>query len=107
MSSEWKNISEESWKKLEKIVEDEMLSTEEIRGSLEVTEKGRIRQSIQNCKHVLEHDPCLKGAICRNEMTCQIDIKKKSAMEEKRCSDDRYGYEQPVSLPGKKLRTDQ
>ena len=54
-----------------------MLSTEEIRGSLEVTEKGRIRQSIQNCKHVLEHDPCLKGAICRNEMTCQIDIKKK------------------------------
>lgn len=77
MSSEWKNISEESWKKLEKIVEDEMLSTEEIRGFLEVTEKGRIRQSIQNCKHVLEHDPCLKGAICRNEMTCQIDIKKK------------------------------
>ena len=32
LSSEWKNISEESWKKLEKIVEDEMLSTEEIRG---------------------------------------------------------------------------
>ena len=63
------NISEESLKKLEKIVEDEMLSTEEIRRSLEVTEKGRIRQSIQNCKHVLEHDPCLKGAICRNEMT--------------------------------------
>ena len=51
------DISEESWKKLEKIVEDEMLSTEEIRGSLEVTEKGRIRQSIQNCKHVLDHDP--------------------------------------------------
>ena len=78
MSSEWMNISEESLKKLEKIVEDEMLSTEEIRGSLEVTEKGRIRQSIQNCKHVLDHDPCLKGAICRNEMTCQIDITKKS-----------------------------
>ena len=42
-----------------------------------VTEKGRIRQSIQNCKYVLEHDPCLREAICRNEMTCQIDIKKK------------------------------
>ena len=41
LSSEWKNISEESWKKLEKIVEDEMLSTEEIRGSLEVTEKAQ------------------------------------------------------------------
>ena len=71
------NISEESLKKLEKIVEDEMLSTEEIRGYLEVTDKGKIRQSIQNCKYVLDHDPCLKGAICRNEMTCQIDIMKK------------------------------
>ena len=45
------NISEESLKKLEKIVEDEMLSTEEIRGSLEVTEKGRIRQSIQTVSY--------------------------------------------------------
>ena len=77
MSSEWKNISEESWKKLENIVEQEMLTPEEIRDNLEVTEKGRIRQSIQNCKYVLEHDPCLRGAVCRNEMTCQIDIKKK------------------------------
>ena len=75
MSSEWKNISEESWKKLENIVEQEMLTPKEIRDNLEVTEKGRIRQSIQNCKHVLEHDPCLRGAVCRNEMTCQIDIK--------------------------------
>ena len=77
MSSEWKNISEESWKKLENIVEQEMLTPEEIRDNLEVTEKGRIRQSIQNCKYVLEHDSCLRGAVCRNEMTCQIDIKKK------------------------------
>ena len=77
MSSEWKNISEESLKKLEHIVEQEMLTPEEIRDNLEVTEKGRIRQSIQNCKYVLEHDPCLRGAVCRNEMTSQIDIKKK------------------------------
>ena len=77
MSSEWKNISEESLKKLEHIVEQEMLTPEEIRDNLEVTEKGRIRQTIQNCKYVLEHDPCLREAICRNEMTCQIDIKKK------------------------------
>lgn len=77
MSSEWKNISEESWKKLENNVEQEMLTPEEIRDNLEVTEKGRIRQSIQNCKYVLEYDPCLRGAVCRNEMNCQIDIKKK------------------------------
>ena len=57
--------------------EQEMLTPEEIRDNLEVTEKGRIRQSIQNCKYVLEYDPCLRGAVCRNEMTCQIDIKKK------------------------------
>lgn len=57
------NISEESLKKLEKIVEDEMLSTEEIRESLDVTEKGRIRQSIQNCKYVLEHDPCFEPCL--------------------------------------------
>ena len=52
MSSEWKNISEESLKKLQHIVEQEMLTPEEIRDNLEVTEKGRIRQSIQNCKYV-------------------------------------------------------
>ena len=69
----FRSISEESWKKLENIVEQEMLTPEEIRDNLEVTEKGRIRQSIQNCKYVLEHDPCLRGAVCRNEMTCQID----------------------------------
>ena len=36
MSSEWKNISEESLKKLEHIVEQEMLTPEEIRDNLEV-----------------------------------------------------------------------
>ena len=62
---------------LEKIVETELLTVDDIRNRLDVTEKGKIRQSIQNCKYALEHDPCLKGAICRNEMTCQIDIMKK------------------------------
>lgn len=71
------NMSEESLQKLEQIVEAEMLTVSEIRERLSVTERGKIKQSIQNCKYVLEHDPCLKGAICRNEMTCQIDIMKK------------------------------
>ena len=104
MSSEWRNISEESWKKLEHIVEQEMLTPEEIRDNLEVTEKGRIRQSIQNCKYVLEHDSCLREAICRNEMTCQIDIKKKVPWKRPWCSDDGYRYEQPVTVSGKELR---
>ena len=64
-------------KKLENIEEQKMLRRGESRNNLEVTKKAGFRQSIQNCKYVLEHDPCLRGAVCRNEMTCQIDIKKK------------------------------
>ena len=77
MNRELQNMSEESLQNLEEIVETELLTVEDIRNRLDVTEKGKIRQSIQNCKYALEHDPCLKGAICRNEMTCQIDIMKK------------------------------
>ena len=77
MNRELQNMSEESLQNLEEIVETELLTVEDIRNRLDVTEKGKIRQSIQNCKYALEHDPCLKGAICRNEMTCQIDIRKK------------------------------
>lgn len=77
MNRELQNMSEESLQNLEEIVETELLTVEDIRERLDTTEKGKIRQSIQNCKYALEHDPCLKGAICRNEMTCQIDIRKK------------------------------
>ena len=76
MKEELKNMSEESLKNLEEIVESELLPVEDIRERLEFTEKGKTRQTIQNCKYVLENDPCLKGVICRNEMTCQIDIRK-------------------------------
>ena len=96
----WNDISEESMRKLKRIAENEMLTQEEIRENLDVTEKGKIRQSIQNCKYALEHDPYLQGAICRNEMTCQID-------ETPGRPDDGYGYEQSVPLSGKELRTDQ
>ena len=70
MNRELQNMSEESLQNLEEIVEAELLTVEDIRERLDTTEKGKIRQSIQNCKYALEHDPCLKGAICRNEMTC-------------------------------------
>ena len=76
MKEELKNMSEESLKNLEEIVESELLTVEDIRERLEFTEKGKTRQTIQNSKYVLENDPCLKGVICRNEMTCQIDIRK-------------------------------
>ena len=40
----WNDISEESMRKLERIAENEMLTQEEIRENLDVTEKGKIRQ---------------------------------------------------------------
>lgn len=63
MNRELQNMSEESLQNLEEIVETELLTVEDIRNRLDVTEKGKIRQFIQNCKYALEHDPCLKGAI--------------------------------------------
>ena len=63
-------------KNLEEIMEDEMMTVKEIREKLDRTEKDKIRQSLQNCRYVLEHDPLLKGAIQRNDLTCQIDITK-------------------------------
>ena len=63
MNRELQNMSEESLQNLEEIVETELLTVEDIRERLDITEKGKIRQSMQNCKYALEHDPCLKGAI--------------------------------------------
>ena len=75
--------------------------------TLEVTEKGRIRQSIQNCKHVLDHDPCLRGAVCRNEMTCQIDIKKKVPWKRRGVQMTDTDMNNLSSVSGKELRADQ
>ena len=47
---------------------------DDVRLDLEKGEKGSIKQSIENCMTVLYRDPLLKGAICRNELTCRIDI---------------------------------
>ena len=101
----WNDISEESMRKLERIAENEMLTQEEIRENLDVTEKGKIRQSIQNCKYALEHDPYLQGAICRNDLPDRYY--EKGSMETSGRPDDGYGYEQSVPLSGKELWTDQ
>lgn len=59
---------------LEEIVMDELLSPKEIKEQLDKTEKETVKQSIKNCMFALEHDPLLKGAIKRNELTCQVDL---------------------------------
>lgn len=52
MNRELQNMSEKSLQSLEEIVETEFLTVEDIWEQLDITEKGKIRQSIQNCKYV-------------------------------------------------------
>ncbi len=49
---------------------------DDVRAELVKNDKGSVMQSIENCMTVLKHDPLLKGAICRNELTCRTDIVK-------------------------------
>ena len=49
-------------------------STEEVKAMLESTEKGGVRNSIQNCLTVFQHDPVLSGALAKNLLTERIDL---------------------------------
>ena len=51
-------------------------TVEEVRGSLDLTDNGSIKNSIENCLTVLENDPVLSGAICYNCLTERVDIVK-------------------------------
>ena len=42
---------------LEDIVNEEMLTTEDVNDMLEHTDKGRTKQTIRNCVTVLQKDP--------------------------------------------------
>ena len=49
-------------------------SVEEVRGMLESTEKGGVRNSIQNCLTAFQYDPLLSGALAKNLLTERIDL---------------------------------
>ena len=49
-------------------------SPKQIRESLEVYQKGGVKNSIRNCVTVLQSDPKLKGAIALNLLTEKVDI---------------------------------
>lgn len=51
-------------------------SIDAIRGSLETTDKGGVRQNIRNCVTVFQSDPLLQGAIRHNILTGMQDIVK-------------------------------
>lgn len=66
---------------LEDIVNEEMLTTEDVNNMLEHTDKGRTKQTIRNCVTVLQNDPVLKKAIKRNELSGRMDIVKEVPWE--------------------------
>ncbi|MEE0872735.1 MAG: virulence-associated E family protein [Ruminococcus sp.] len=53
---------------------NEDTSPKQIRESLEVYQKGGVKNSIRNCVTVLQSDPKLKGAIALNLLTEKVDI---------------------------------
>ena len=81
MKKELTNISEKSLMELEDIVNEEMLTTEDVNNMLEHTDKGRTKQTIRNCVTVLQNDPVLKKAIKRNELSGRMDIVKEVPWE--------------------------
>ena len=50
--------------------------TDEVRGSLDLTDNGAIKNSIRNCLTVFQNDPVLQGAVRYNILTERIDIVK-------------------------------
>ena len=66
---------------LEGIVNEEMLTTEDVNNMLEHTDKGRTKQTIRNCVTVLQNDPVLKKAVKRNELSGRMDIVKEVPWE--------------------------
>jgi predicted P-loop ATPase len=50
------------------------LSVDEVRGLLSCTEKGTVRQTIENCVTIFNADSLLAGAVRRNELTNRTDI---------------------------------
>ena len=65
MSIDWENMPEEMLQQIE-----------EVRKSLEKTEKGFTRQTVENCTIAMEKDPLLSGAFCWNILTERPDIVK-------------------------------
>lgn len=49
---------------------------EQVRSSLEQTEKGKVSNAAANYKRVFQLDPLLKGAIRKNLLTERVDIVK-------------------------------
>ncbi len=66
-----------SWESIESALDDiKEYTVPEVREMLDETDKGAVVQSINNCMIALRNDPILKGAICHNDLTDKMDIRK-------------------------------
>ena len=84
-------------------------SIEEVKAMLESTEKGGVRNSIQNCLTVFQHDPELSGGrVAKNLLTERIDLLKPIGRKRRTGSKghDRHGHEIYPAVSGKDLRPD-
>ena len=54
----------------------ELTPAEAVELSLERTENGKVANTMANYKRVLQSDPLLRGAICKNLLTGQVDVVK-------------------------------
>ena len=50
------------------------MTVEEVRGSLDLTDSGAIKNSIRNCLTVFQNDPYLQGAVRYNILTERIGV---------------------------------
>lgn len=70
--------SKDVWEEVGEILDADCSSVDDIRLDLEKSDKGGVKQTIENCMTVFYRDPMLKGAIRKNELTCRLDLKIKT-----------------------------
>ena len=84
-----KKLSEQekaSWEEIGKIMQEEMSSVDDVSNDLARSEKGWVKQTIDNCMIAFRRDPLLKQSIRKNELTGKIDIVKELGWKRKNSS---------------------
>lgn len=75
-----------SWEEIGKIMQEEIYSVDDVKDTLARTEKGWVKQTIDNCMITFQGDPMLRGSIRKNELTGKIDIVKELGWKRKNSS---------------------
>lgn len=83
------------------------MTVEKVRGSLDSTDNGAIKNSIRNCLTVFQNDPKMEGANLYNILTERIDIVKPLRWSKPTTNLERYGFELPGALSGRPVHAHQ